>query len=144
MWCGQTMQQCGQPVPPFSAPYVQLPGDLMTHYSATHRSVLTLSKVLKSFLPKMTPCTPLRLRTGQRIRQLSEDTFFKLHQDWKKSLIHWLNKKEREFSTLLTQHKDNPNLDLRGKIDLVRLKLNLCLMTRVEKSLRWTQAKLYS
>lgn len=39
-----------------------------------------------------------------------------------KALIH---QKESELTALLKDHKQNPSLDLRGKIDTARLELNL-------------------
>lgn len=62
----------------------------------------------------------------------------------KKASDSLIRKKEHELSTLLIQYKDNPYLDLRDKTDLVRLKFNLCLMTRAEKILRWMQARSYT
>lgn len=46
--------------------------------------------------------------------------------------------KEKELSDLLTRHKQNPNFDIRDKIDSIQLVTNLCLMTKAEKNLRWT------
>lgn len=56
------------------------------------------------------------------------------------ALIH---RKDSELTALLKDRKWNPSLDLRGKIDAVRLELSLCLTTRAEKHLRWTKAKFY-
>lgn len=55
-----------------------------------------------------------------------------------------LKQKEDELAALLKEYKHNPHLDLWDRIESARLELNICLTTKVEKQLRWTQARFYS
>lgn len=67
-----------------------------------------------------------------------------VHVSNSKNADSLLHNKEKELSDLLTKDRQNPNLDLRDKIDSVLLELTFCLRTKVEKSLRWTQASFYT
>lgn len=52
-----------------------------------------------------------------------------------------LKQNEDELGALLEEHKRNPQLDLRSRIETARLELNICHTTKAEKQLRWTQAR---
>lgn len=45
------------------------------------------------------------------------------------ALVH----KKKKLSDLLTRHKQNPNVDIRDKIDSIRMELNLCPTTKAKK-----------
>uniref|UniRef100_A0A803JA29 Reverse transcriptase domain-containing protein n=1 Tax=Xenopus tropicalis TaxID=8364 RepID=A0A803JA29_XENTR len=48
-----------------------------------------------------------------------------------------------QLNDLVYQQIDNPMVDLRGSIDLIRTKLDLLLTHKTEKAWKWTQQKLY-
>lgn len=52
--------------------------------------------------------------------------------------------KTKEYETLATQHKRSPHPDLLLKLEQARTELNICLTTKAEKCLRWTNHKFFT
>lgn len=114
----------------------------MILFWATLPSVSMWSSTSRNISPwttqKTLPLWPIGLLTRPQL-----EAIIQIVSRIKKHSNSLIKEKEWELTDLLAQHKQRPDLDLRDKIDSTRLELNLCLTTKAEKSLRWTQASFY-
>lgn len=55
-----------------------------------------------------------------------------------------ISAKTREYVALATQHKRSPHPDRLIKLEQARTALNICLTTKAEKHLRWTNRKFFT
>lgn len=88
---------------------------------------------LKEYFAQNDPLDTSVVNTWAAHKATIRGHFIQIASRLKKTSDSLISQKDCELSNLLTQHKDNPDLDLRAQIDLVRLELNLCLTTRAEK-----------